>query len=96
MTIARICMVPLCLAALMLKEVPHHYLLATAIFVLASLTDFLDGYLARKHNSTCALFDNDVDCCGGNGHIRHNLYRSKPAVYSCIIAGRGAKHGTFI
>lgn len=33
---------------LVLVNVPWAYLLATVLFVLASITDFLDGYLARR------------------------------------------------
>lgn len=47
LTIARIIMTPLFMAA-MLIEFPHHYLAALLLFVIASLTDMLDGKIARK------------------------------------------------
>lgn len=46
LTIARIIMTPLFMAA-MLIEFPHHYLAALVLFVIASLTDLLDGKIAR-------------------------------------------------
>lgn len=47
LTIARIIMTPLFMAA-MLIEFPHHYLAALLLFVIASLTDMLDGKIARS------------------------------------------------
>ncbi len=49
LTIMRIIMTPLFMAA-MLIEFPHHYLVALILFVVASITDALDGHIARKHN----------------------------------------------
>lgn len=49
LTVLRIIMVPFYLAA-MLIEFPFHFLVADAIFGIASLTDMLDGKLARKNN----------------------------------------------
>jgi CDP-diacylglycerol--glycerol-3-phosphate 3-phosphatidyltransferase len=40
---------PLYLAA-MLIEFRYHYFVALVIFAVASITDFLDGKIARKHN----------------------------------------------
>lgn len=36
--------------AVALIEFPHHYLVALAIFVFASITDLIDGQIARKRN----------------------------------------------
>lgn len=44
LTILRVLMIPLCLALILLG----HYAFAAAVFLLAALTDFLDGYLARR------------------------------------------------
>ncbi|MBQ2777937.1 MAG: CDP-diacylglycerol--glycerol-3-phosphate 3-phosphatidyltransferase [Peptococcaceae bacterium] len=49
LTIARMCMVPLFMIALMINT-PESRIIATVIFALASLTDMLDGQIARKHN----------------------------------------------
>jgi CDP-diacylglycerol--glycerol-3-phosphate 3-phosphatidyltransferase len=47
LTLARIIAIP-ALVAVMLTGFRGHDLVATAIFVFASITDWLDGYLARK------------------------------------------------
>ena len=49
LTVARIILTPVYLAA-MLTEFNYHYLIAALIFVVASITDFVDGKLARKNN----------------------------------------------
>ncbi|NLW70120.1 MAG: CDP-diacylglycerol--glycerol-3-phosphate 3-phosphatidyltransferase [Eubacteriaceae bacterium] len=49
LTIARIAAVPVYMAV-MLISFKHNFIIAGAIFVLASLTDMLDGKIARKYN----------------------------------------------
>ena len=48
LTISRIIMTVFFLTALIVKF-PFHFTLALVIFVIASITDFLDGSIARKH-----------------------------------------------
>lgn len=49
-TISRIILVPLIMVFYMVSAIPYGKLIATILFIIASVTDFLDGYLARKNN----------------------------------------------
>ena len=48
-TVARLVLIPV-FVALYLINFPYHEFIATGIFIVASLTDWLDGHLARKYN----------------------------------------------
>lgn len=50
LTMFRILLVPFFVAAMLMAELPHHYLVAALLFGVASYTDHLDGMLARKYN----------------------------------------------
>ena len=51
LTLFRVLLVPVFVAVLLLSaENPYGRLAADGIFILASLTDFLDGRIARKYN----------------------------------------------
>lgn len=49
LTLIRMFLAPIYLA-LMHIEFPYHYIVALAVFSIASLTDMLDGKIARKNN----------------------------------------------
>lgn len=49
LTVLRVILVPVFMAFMML-EFPFSRLLGLAVFIIASVTDWLDGYLARKNN----------------------------------------------
>lgn len=48
-TMARVILIPVFLVVLYV-EFPYHMLVGDAIFVIASISDFLDGYIARKNH----------------------------------------------
>lgn len=50
LTLFRVILVPFFIAALMIQEIPCRFLIALIIFALASITDMLDGKVARKFN----------------------------------------------
>lgn len=50
LTVLRLCLVPVFFIAAYIEKENTSLLIATAIFIIASCTDFLDGYLARKNN----------------------------------------------
>ena len=49
LTLMRVVLIPVFLIVLYL-DFPFHMIIALAIFILASVTDFLDGYIARHYN----------------------------------------------
>lgn len=55
LTLLRIALVPFCLAFLLIDKIPHHYLGALIIFIGASITDMVDGKVARKYSSVTTL-----------------------------------------
>ncbi|MBO5226694.1 MAG: CDP-diacylglycerol--glycerol-3-phosphate 3-phosphatidyltransferase [Ruminococcus sp.] len=50
LTVLRIILVPVFLAFIYIESIPLHFLWAAIIFAIASLTDMLDGKIARKRN----------------------------------------------
>ncbi len=54
LTVLRLIMIPI-FVALYLVQFPYHQVVATSVFLLASFTDFLDGYIARKYNMVTDL-----------------------------------------
>lgn len=50
LTLMRVLLIPVFLVFFLIPSIPCHYLLAMIVFIAASITDALDGHLARKHN----------------------------------------------
>jgi CDP-diacylglycerol--glycerol-3-phosphate 3-phosphatidyltransferase len=49
-TIGRVLMIPLFLIFMLIPDINYGKYIAGGIFIVAALTDLLDGYIARKHN----------------------------------------------
>lgn len=50
LTIARMLITPIFLAVILMENLPHRFLIACLIFSIGSITDAIDGHLARKNN----------------------------------------------
>lgn len=50
LTVLRMIMIPFFVVALLVPSIPYHNTIALGIFIVASLTDLLDGMIARKYN----------------------------------------------
>lgn len=63
-TLSRLLLIPIIVFFYLAEFVPYGRLVATIVFIVACLTDFLDGYLARKNNQVTTLgkfFDSIAD-----------------------------------
>lgn len=49
-TITRMALIPIIIALFLIDSIPYGKFFATIIFIIATVTDFLDGYIARKYN----------------------------------------------
>ncbi len=49
-TLFRVFMIPIFVVFMLIPAIPGSRYIAAAIFIVAALSDLLDGYLARKHN----------------------------------------------
>ncbi len=49
-TMFRVVLIPFFVFFMLSPQIPHYNYIAVAIFIVASLTDTLDGYIARKYN----------------------------------------------
>ena len=52
LTMIRVILIPFFIVFMLWDAVPYSDYIAAAVFILACITDFLDGYLARKYNET--------------------------------------------
>ena len=50
LTVLRVILIPVFLVFLLLYQIPYHMVWALVVFALASITDMLDGKIARKNN----------------------------------------------
>ncbi len=50
-TLLRVAMIPVFMAAVLVRE-EYAQIIALVIFILASITDSIDGYIARKYNQS--------------------------------------------
>lgn len=49
-TVFRVFMIPVFLVFMLMPDIPNGRYIAAGVFIIASLSDFLDGYIARKHH----------------------------------------------
>jgi CDP-diacylglycerol--glycerol-3-phosphate 3-phosphatidyltransferase len=49
-TLFRVFMIPIFLVFMLIPDMQYGRYIAAAIFIIAALSDLLDGYIARKHN----------------------------------------------
>ena len=49
-TVFRIFMIPFFVACMLIKEIPYHEIIAGVIFIIAALSDLVDGKIARHYN----------------------------------------------
>lgn len=63
-TLSRLLLLPIIIFFYLADFIPYGRLVATIVFIIACLTDFIDGYLARKYNQVTDLgkfFDTIAD-----------------------------------
>lgn len=49
-TLFRVIMIPIYVIVMLMTSITNNYYIAGVIFIIASLSDFLDGYIARHYN----------------------------------------------
>lgn len=50
LTVLRVLLVPVFVVIYLCESIPYNEPIAAGVYIAACVTDFLDGYLARKHN----------------------------------------------
>ena len=56
-TIFRICLIPVFVSVFLIDAIPYGKFIALGVFMIAAVTDWLDGYLARKNDLVTDLGD---------------------------------------
>jgi CDP-diacylglycerol--glycerol-3-phosphate 3-phosphatidyltransferase len=49
-TLVRVLLVPVFMVVLLIKDIPQNNYIAAGIFIIAAITDSIDGYIARSRN----------------------------------------------
>ena len=79
LTILRVIMIPLFVVAMLWESLPYSDYIALVLFAGACITDFFDGYLARKYNQiTDLLFGR---CESGNAGLGSHYYYQQRIYY---------------
>ncbi len=60
LSLLRILLVPVCMVFLLIPSIPAHYILALVFFIIAAVTDIIDGRIARR-SSTVTTFGKFID-----------------------------------
>lgn len=50
LTLFRVILVPIFIVLMAVNKIPYGVTIATIVFIIASITDKLDGYIARSRN----------------------------------------------
>ncbi|MCQ2506485.1 MAG: CDP-diacylglycerol--glycerol-3-phosphate 3-phosphatidyltransferase [Lachnospiraceae bacterium] len=89
LTTMRVAMIPLMTICFLVDAIPYNKHFATLIFILACVTDFLDGYIARK-NKLVTNFGKFMDpladkMCVGTALILCVAYHSDKPVLGVLL-----------
>ena len=75
LTVLRVALIPFFLLFVLVYEIPHHMIWALVVFTLASITDALDGHLARANNQV-TTFGKFLDPLADKLLVRRHLSHS--------------------
>ena len=50
LTVARMVISPILMATLLIRTLPYRFTISLVLFILGSITDYIDGHLARKYH----------------------------------------------
>jgi CDP-diacylglycerol--glycerol-3-phosphate 3-phosphatidyltransferase len=79
LTFLRLLLTPFGALFLLVEDIPSHFLWALVIFVVAAVTDFLDGYLSRKFNAVTAF----------GAHLDIIADKFLIVTYLCVLQAKG-------